>query len=72
MKYTAAEKASMERITRRFVITKELQAVVTAVVNSDMDSNQIFEAFGSAGVTLHPGNVQNILERRHAQQAQRS
>lgn len=71
MKYTAEEEASMERVTRRFVITKDLQAVVQAVVNSEMDSNEIFVAFGSAGITLHPVIIQNILERRAAQ-AQRT
>jgi hypothetical protein len=73
MKFTAQEEASMERVTRRFVVTKQLQAAVQAVVEcADMESSHIFEAFGRAGVTLHPGNIQNILERRSARQAQRS
>ena len=61
----------MSHITNRFVLTKQLQAVVQAVVESALDSNEIFVAFGSAGITLHPVIIQNILERRAAQ-AQRS
>jgi hypothetical protein len=70
MKYTAAEEQSMERVTRRFVVTKQLQAPVQAVVEcDDMESNHIFEAFGRAGIVLHPHAVQNLLARRAEQQA---
>jgi len=59
--------ARMDHITSRFVLTKQIQAVVQAVVSSQMDSNEIFAAFGAAGITLHPVIIQNILERRAAQ-----
>jgi hypothetical protein len=71
MKFSAQEEASMERVTRRFVVTKQLQAAVQAVVEcADMESNHIFEAFGRAGIVLHPHAVQNLLARRAEQDAQ--
>jgi hypothetical protein len=60
--------ARNRHITCRFVITKNLQAVVQQVVSSQMSANEIEEAFGAAGIVMHPVLIGNLLARRAALQ----
>ena len=64
MRVSPEQEKRFEHITNRFVITKQLQAVVQAVLESDMDANEIQEAFGAAGIIVHPVLIQNLLARR--------
>lgn len=66
------QEARNQYLTNRFVITKELQAVVQTIISSDLTADDIQSVFDAAAVTLHPFVVQNLLARRYAAQAQGS
>ena len=72
MRVTAEQEKRFELLTNRFGITKQLQAVVAAIINSDLSSDDIQIVFDAAAITLHPYVIQNLLARRHAAQAQGS
>jgi hypothetical protein len=61
----------LTELAQQVDIGEHLKLVVQEVVESSLGANAIQEVFGAAGIILHPGNVQNLLERRYAQRAQR-
>ncbi len=67
MRVSAKQEKRFDQITNRFIITKQLPALVRSVVDSEMDANDIAEAFGAAGVIVHPVMIQNLLARRAQQ-----
>jgi hypothetical protein len=67
MKFTAEQEARMDHVTRRFLLGKQLKALVHEVIASDMTSDDIQDIFGAAGISLHPVFVQIILARRAQQ-----
>jgi hypothetical protein len=69
MRVSAADQQRMDHITRRFLLTKQLQVLINEIVAGDYDSNEIQEIFGTAGVMVHPVMVQNLLARRAQQKS---
>jgi hypothetical protein len=63
-------KQAADRSVVRVSIKRKLASAVQEMIDSDFDSNEIQEFLGSAGITVHPVIVQNLLARRFEQQQQ--